>query len=154
MILGLHHVAIATTDIDRMRRFYCDLIGYRVVAEGGWEAGDPRRDAFTQFGDSAARYLVLRLGDTYLELFRYSSPCHAPGDPDRPVSKPGITHLCVAVRDIDHEYARLRKAGVRFHADPGPRGAALRATYGRDPDGNVFELVEFADADHPFAYRD
>lgn len=153
MILGLHHVAIATTDIDRMRRFYCDLIGYHVVADGGWEAGDPRRDAFTQHRNSAARYLVLRLGGTYLELFQHSSPDHGPGDPDRPVSKPGITHLCVAVEDIDHEYARLQEAGVRFHANPGSRGSTVRATYGRDPDGNVLELVEIADADHPFAYR-
>ena len=52
MILGLHHVAIATVNIDRMLAFYRDVIGYEVVAEDAWEAGNARRDAFTQIKDS------------------------------------------------------------------------------------------------------
>jgi hypothetical protein len=41
---------------------------------------------------------------------------------------------------------------MRFHCPPIDVGPprTLRATYGRDPDGNVVELVEVFSAQHPF----
>jgi catechol 2,3-dioxygenase-like lactoylglutathione lyase family enzyme len=33
MIRGLHHTAISTPDIDRLVRFYRDVIGFRVAWE-------------------------------------------------------------------------------------------------------------------------
>ena len=64
----------------------------------------------------------------------------------------GITHLCLDVSDIDAEYARLKGAGMRFHCPPQDLGAA-RATYGRDPDGNVVELQEVMEPTSPMALR-
>lgn len=151
MIYGLHHVGIAVMDHGVMLGFYRDLLGFDVVAEGAW-AENPRNDALTGLNRSAARYFVLRRGHTYIELFAYSSPAPEAGDPDRPVCNAGITHLCLAVDDIDKEFSRLSEAGVRFHTNPGPPGA-MRATYGRDPEGNVFELIEFCDEAHPFRFR-
>jgi predicted enzyme related to lactoylglutathione lyase len=49
--------------------------------------------------------------------------------------------LCFDVDDVEAEYQRLLAAGVRFHTPPQDFGSA-RATYGRDPDGNVFELQQ------------
>jgi catechol 2,3-dioxygenase-like lactoylglutathione lyase family enzyme len=66
----------------------------------------------------------------------------------RPVCDHGITHICLDVVDIDTEYERLRAAGMTFHCPPQGVGA-LRATYGRDPDGNVVELLEVKDAASP-----
>jgi hypothetical protein len=68
----------------------------------------------------------------------------------RPVCDHGITHLCLNVTDIDKEYERLNAAGMRFHCPPQHMGA-LKATYGRDPDGNVVELLEVTDAKNPIA---
>lgn len=151
MILGLHHIGIATIDLEAMLGFYRDLLGFEIVAEGEWQPGSVRHDALTALTGSAARYRVLRKGHTYLELFAYSAPTPTPGDPDRPVCDAGLTHLCLAVDDIEAEYARLRAAGVRFHTEPGPPGP-MRATYGRDPEGNVFELIQFSDPAHPFRF--
>lgn len=151
MILGLHHVGIAVTDLTAMLTFYRDLMGFELVAEGAWASGSRRHDALTGLENSAASYRVLRCGHTYLELFAYSSPPPRAGDPNRPVSDAGITHLCLAVDDIEREYARLSAAGVRFHTEPGPPGG-MRATYGRDPEGNVFELIQFTDPAHPFRF--
>jgi len=151
VILGLHHIGIATDDVGAAVGFYRDLLGFEPVAEGAWEPGSARHDALTALTGSAARYIVLRRGHTYLELFAYSAPRPRPGDPDRPVSDAGLTHLCLAVDDIEAEYRRLRAASVRFHTEPGPPGP-LRATYGRDPEGNVFELIQFRDPAHPFRF--
>ena len=75
------------------------------------------------------------------ELFECQQPSPKHGDPKRPVSDHGITHFCIEVSDIDSEYQRLSAAGVPFHCPPLNFGTA-KATYGRDPDGNVFELLE------------
>jgi catechol 2,3-dioxygenase-like lactoylglutathione lyase family enzyme len=48
----------------------------------------------------------------------------------------------VEVDDLDKECRRLLAAGVRFHCEPLAFSAAEKATYARDPDGNVFELLE------------
>ena len=46
------------------------------------------------------------------------------------------------------EYDRLLKNGVEFHSPPQNFGQ-VKATYGRDCDGNVFELQEIIDPNHP-----
>jgi catechol 2,3-dioxygenase-like lactoylglutathione lyase family enzyme len=90
---------------------------------------------------------LLRLGDFQVELFEFASPQPRSADPGRPVCDHGITHFCLRVTDIHVEYARLKAAGVTFHCPPQDFAGAL-ATYGRDPDGNVFELFEAAPSAH------
>jgi len=150
MIHGIHHTSIAVSDLDKMLGFYRDLIGFRLIHEGSWEVGNARLDALVGLEGSSARYVMLHGGNLYLEMFQYSSPVGRPGDPDRPVCDAGLTHICLVTDDIDADYERLCAAGTRFHAPPGPPGV-MRATYGRDPEGNVFELIQF-DGDHNFAF--
>jgi catechol 2,3-dioxygenase-like lactoylglutathione lyase family enzyme len=97
---------------------------------------------------SAARAVMLRLGDSYLEIFEYASPEPAPLDPDRPVCDHGITHVCLQVEDLHAEYGRMKAAGMRFHSDPLTQDSGY-VVYGRDPDGNVVELIEFTDTGRP-----
>jgi catechol 2,3-dioxygenase-like lactoylglutathione lyase family enzyme len=152
MLLGVHHTAIATCDIERLADFYCDVLGMTRLVETAW-SDSPETDAIVGLPGSAARVMLLGIGNQCLEMFEYSTPQARPGDPDRPVCDAGFTHLCLAVDDIDAEYERLRTAGMRFHAPPTrPVGdTALRVAYGRDPDGNVIELLEVI-GDTPFDY--
>lgn len=57
----------------------------------------------------------------------------------------------VETNDIDADYARVQGLGMTFHAPPTPKGSvgSLRACYGRDPEGNIVELIEFLDRSHP-----
>jgi catechol 2,3-dioxygenase-like lactoylglutathione lyase family enzyme len=115
----------------------------------------PLVDRMIGLTDSAARQVMLKAGNAYLELFEYSAPTPRPGDPTRPPSDHGYTHLCLDVVDIDTEHARLSANGMTFHSTP-PTVAEmggvkrLRAIYGRDPDGNVVELQEVLDPNVPF----
>jgi catechol 2,3-dioxygenase-like lactoylglutathione lyase family enzyme len=150
MIHGIHHPALATGQLDRMVDFYCEALGFELVYRSAWEKGSVEVDDLVGLPDSAARTAMLRSGTVFLEMFEYSSPPGRPGDPDRPVSDHGYTHVCLWVSDIDAEYERLCAAGMRFHCAPNPapdppRRGAVRATYGRDPDGNVIELLELLD---------
>ena len=151
MILGVHHVAISTPDVERALAFYRDVLGFEVVFDQTWPQGVAAADAITALDGSSARQLLLRGGNAYLELFQYHAPAPRPGDPQRPVCDHGITHLCLDVNDLDAEYERLVAAGVRFHCPPQDLGGGVRTTYARDPDGNVVELQELRPAAHRFA---
>jgi catechol 2,3-dioxygenase-like lactoylglutathione lyase family enzyme len=69
MIRGVHHVAVATGDLDRLVGFYRDLLGFEVVSQGAWEAGSAVIDGIVGLKDSAARTAVLKAGNLYLEVF-------------------------------------------------------------------------------------
>ena len=150
MINGLHHTAIATHDIDRLVAFYRDVIGFTPVTTGGWQPGVAQIDAMVGLKGSSAKTAMLQAGNSFLEFFEYQTPRGAPADADRPVNDCGFTHIGLNVTDIEAEYARLTELGMRFHHSPIDFGAGLRAAYGRDPDGNVVELVEVKQAAHPF----
>ena len=99
MLKGFHHAAISTPDLARSVRFYCDLFGCTVEREFGWPAGIPEADALTGLRNSAARAVMLKLHDSFLEIFEFSSPTPTPSNPDRPACDHGITHICLAVED-------------------------------------------------------
>jgi len=142
MIQGIHHTAISTGDIERALRFYRDLLGFKEVWSSSWEVGTEVVDNIVGLKDSSARVAMLQAGNACIELFQYKTPHPKSGDLNRPVCDHGITHLCLQVKDIDAEYERLKTAGMRFHCPPQAGGSGLRVTYGRDPDGNVVELLE------------
>lgn len=148
MIRGAHHVAISTPNLDKLIWFYRDLLGFEQVQEVSWEKGTEIIDNVLGLRDSSARQTMLKGSNLCIELFEFASPTPMPMDPGRPVCNHGHTHLCLDVTDIDREYHRLRRAGIEFHAPPQDFGN-LKATYGRDPDGNVFELQELLEPNDP-----
>jgi catechol 2,3-dioxygenase-like lactoylglutathione lyase family enzyme len=151
MINGVHHTAISTPDLERALGFYRDLLGFEVIYEGGWPLGTEAADAITGLEASSAKQAMLKAGNMMVELFQYETPAAAEADPRRPVCDHGITHLCFDVTDLDAEYARLSEAGMHFHCPPQQLGRSMKSTYGRDPDGNVVELQEILNPDHPMA---
>jgi catechol 2,3-dioxygenase-like lactoylglutathione lyase family enzyme len=150
MIRGIHHTAISTANLERLVRFYCDLLGFEQIFTSEWERGAEMADKITGLKDSSAKLVMLKAGNACIELFEYSNPPPRLGDPKRPPCDHGITHLCLDVRDIQGEYERLRDAGMVFHCPPQNMGN-VSATYGRDPDGNIVELLEVKDASNPIA---
>jgi glyoxylase I family protein len=144
MIKGFHHAAISTPDLQRCIAFYTDIIGGEVAWTFGWPAGTPEADMVTGLSNSAAQAAMLRIGETFLEVFQFDLPAQSPRGDERPVNKYGITHICLEVEDIEAEYLRLKNAGMPFNCPP-QRQDGSSMVYGRDPDGNVVELIEFYD---------
>jgi len=150
MIRGIHHTAISTPDLERSLQFYRDLLGFQQIFNSGWKRGAKAADDITGLKDSAATLAMLKASNVCIEIFQYSSPQAKPGDPRRPACDHGITHLCLEVNDIQSEYERLKAAGVLFHCPPQSMGG-VTATYARDPDGNIVELLEVNDESNPLA---
>ena len=82
---------------------------------------------------------MLRKGNSFIELFQFVDAL--PAESERPVNRIGITHIALASDDAEADYARLKEAGVVFNAELFGR-APTRFAYGRDPFGNVIELLE------------
>jgi catechol 2,3-dioxygenase-like lactoylglutathione lyase family enzyme len=147
-ILGFHHVGISTGNLDRSVAFYSSLFGFEPVFDFEWPAGVEMFDRMMRLRDTAARVAMLRLGASFLEIFEFSSPRPPPQDPDRPVSDYGFNHICIAVDDAAAECRRLAGLGLQLHCPPIKSNLPVTGTYGRDPDGNVIEILEICDPQH------
>jgi glyoxylase I family protein len=150
MINGIHHTAISTPDIEGAMNFYCNLLGAEIITEYSWPKGQARADEIVGLKNSSAKVALLRLGNAMIELFEYASPSPQSVTTLRPVCDHGITHICIDVSDINFEYDRLSKAGMKFNCPPQNLGH-YHATYGRDPDGNFIELQEVIDGNSKYS---
>ncbi len=150
MIRHIHHTGLSTPDLDRTIRFYRDLFGFEVLTRFTMPPGSPGMDemlALPGVGFSAA---LLRLEKTMIEVFQFSDPEPVRAPAQRRVCDHGLTHLCFQVDDVKAEYERLSAAGMVFHCAP-QAGDGASYVYGRDPDGNAIELIEFYGVDNPLA---
>jgi catechol 2,3-dioxygenase-like lactoylglutathione lyase family enzyme len=144
MILGLHHAALAVPSMQRALDFYCGVLGFRVTMEAELPPGyAPMNEAFG-VANAACKVRMIRKGGSCIELFEFADA--EAGDAQRPVNRIGITHIALVTDDYAADYEHLAKHGVAFNA--APFGAApQRFAYGRDPFGNVIELLEHAPGD-------
>jgi catechol 2,3-dioxygenase-like lactoylglutathione lyase family enzyme len=144
VIKSFYHVGMSVVDLDRSVNFYQDLFGMQIVIAPKPFSGGIYPTIMALEGASG-RLAIVQGGTLQLELFEFTHPTPRPSTPDRPVSDHGISHFCIQVEDLEREYQRLKAAGVHFHCPPQNHRGAVLATYGRDPDGNVFELVQMID---------
>jgi methylmalonyl-CoA/ethylmalonyl-CoA epimerase len=133
--MKLDHVNIATPDADAAAALFTKLFGLPVVQR-------------TTVADQGVKVVKLDTGNAIIELTE-------PTGPDTPVGKflaknrPGLHHLCFAVKDIRGEVARLKATGVLFvNEEPkiGAAGLPIVFLHPRSCGGVLVELVERADA--------
>ena len=151
-IVGVHHFGISTPDIAQLSAFYRRCFGFEIVYESEWPAGVEAIDQMMGLERCAARVMMLRADTLFIEMFEFSSPRQPAGELRRSPAERGYTHFCLEVRDIDAEYERLRGLGMDFHSPPAVMAPELKAAYGRDPDGNMIELLEISNPDFPFHF--
>jgi catechol 2,3-dioxygenase-like lactoylglutathione lyase family enzyme len=122
---GLRHLALNARELDAMKRFYVDLLGFEVE----WEPD--------------ADNVYLSSGHDNLALHRStaSSTSRPGGDP--PAASP-LDHLGVIVRsadDVDRWAAFLESRGITLDAEPRTHRDGARSCYLRDPDGNQVQII-------------
>jgi catechol 2,3-dioxygenase-like lactoylglutathione lyase family enzyme len=126
-IRGIDHVVLRVRDIERMRKFYCDVLGATHVAYR------------PEFGMSH-----LRAGAAMIDLVEVGGPLGkaggaAPGSEGR-----NMDHLCLRIEPFNQDtiVAHLKKHGVTVGDIRNRFGAEGNGTsiYLNDPEGNVVEL--------------
>jgi catechol 2,3-dioxygenase-like lactoylglutathione lyase family enzyme len=151
MIHGVHHVAIHTADLDRIVRFYTEGLGFTPTGPAVSWSDAPDFDAVLELRDTAARAQMLRAGNCHIEVFEYAKPLGRVGEPLRPHDH-GYTHFALSVSDIEGEIERLKGHGMVFPEVDLLEMDSLKAIIGKDPDGNLIELLQL-DADHEYSAR-
>lgn len=139
--MEMNHVGISVSDLERSIAFYRDLLDMEPMCPI-FPFGGPQYQKVMGLADAEGRMCVVRGGTVQLELFEFHAPDPAPQDPNYAVADRGISHFGIEVQDVQSTYERLAGAGVRFHCPVETFPGGVKATYGRDPDGNVFELLE------------
>jgi catechol 2,3-dioxygenase-like lactoylglutathione lyase family enzyme len=117
----LRHIALNVRDMDAMKRFYIDLLGFAVE----WEP-DPDN-------------VYLSSGIDNVALHR--SPSQGTGDARGPSA---LDHLGLIVRraeDVDAWASFLEREGVALTARPRTHRDGARSCYLRDPDGNSIQII-------------
>lgn len=146
MVKGVHHIGLSAKDLQRLTRFYQEALGFDLVMEMEWESGSEAGasvDRIIGLEGSASKIAMMSKGGMIIELFEYGSPAPRPKPSDWRVSDYGYSHICLEVEDVEAEYERLQEAGMTFHAPPPSEPTnGFKAIYGRDPEGNVIELLE------------
>lgn len=141
MINGVHHISLATADLDRMLAFYRDLLGLSEMFNLPLKKGDLPFETVVGLKDVEGRVAYLRTKNVLIEIFQYTNP-----SPESQTSRPpcdvGIRHICFDVTDIFPEYERLVAAGMTFVSEPQEFRVKVRSAYLYDPDGNFVELQE------------
>jgi glyoxylase I family protein len=126
MINGIHHVAIIVSDYERSKKFYTDILGFKIISE--------------HFRTERNSYkLDLSINDHYqIELFSF------PNSPKR-VSRPeacGLRHLALSVTDLDLAIANLTSKGIATETIRIDEFTGKRFTFFQDPDQLPIELYE------------
>jgi len=127
MIIGMDHVAIATTDLNKVVDFYTSVLGF--------EKGERY-----EMGDRGMTIQFLKAPGVQLELFGYSRKVE---QADRTALQAGLVHLAIKVRKLDELRESLRKKGITFEGEPRVAMMGQRIVFLRDPDGNRIELSEW-----------
>lgn len=141
MAMRVHHIGIVVRDFDAMLQFYQEAFGFEVL---GKELNIPRAKAEEISGSNGPRsnnrIIMMRTGNCYLEIMGNADAVGAVDKGRNPAS--GYVQLCMDVDDIDAEYARLKTIGMIFGSAAPVDFGHVKAVTGRDPEGNVIELVQ------------
>ena len=134
------HVALVSPDIDRLVDFYQNLFGYKPNRRSNKVTG-PRFDEVIDFDETYIRAAWFDTSNMILELWQFVNPVTPePGAP-LPFEKIGYNKFAFEVSDIDADYKRLVESGVQFLSEPVQTDESTEV-YARDPDGNLFSLIQ------------
>ena len=141
MSAAFNHVGQCVADLERSKRFYCEVFGFDVEREiAPPDESSARLLSLPAPLGLEAAYLV-RDG-LVLELLHFGAPGRTEAFRPRTMNEPGLTHISLSVDDIDATCARAKELGGEV-IDSSNIGNAV---FIRDPDGQLVELL-------PMAYR-
>jgi lactoylglutathione lyase len=138
---AFNHVGQCVTDLERSKRFYCELFGFRVDREiNPPDEGSAQLLRLDAPLAMTACYLV-RDG-LVLELLHFAADGRTQPYRARAMNEPGLTHISLSVDDVSATLARVADFGGEVVTGSNIGVAAFI----RDPDGQLVELL-------PMTYR-
>lgn len=119
------HIGIAAKDPEKLCRWYCDVLGFKVIFEIPKTERRPVPIYFIQLGTK-----------TTIEII----PATDKEKAKRNTNDPGFSHIGIPVDDFDKAAEDLRSKGVSLH-NVRQTGLGWKIGYFYDPEGNLIEIV-------------
>lgn len=142
LVVRTHHTAFSCRDYAAARRFFVDILGFKVVGEMVDRSGDGL-DVVVGMPGARCSWAMLELGGHHIELFKWHSPADG-RELGLRQNDIGYTHICMQVRDIDEVHRRLTAAGYQPLSQPGNmRGGRAKPFYAKGPEGCIVEFCEY-----------
>jgi len=151
MILGVDHINVVVSDLERSVDFYTRILGFkesrRAKLQGDWI----EKIIGLKGVRAEVVYVVAPAGEPRVELLFFDSPEGVEHKSNSIASTRGLRHLALRVADIDSAVARLRAEGVEVFSEPVcvPAGVVRHDAgektlcYFLDPDGVLLELTQY-----------
>jgi glyoxylase I family protein len=117
----LHHVAVCVTDLERSKRFYEDVLGFRAIDRPAFKAPG----AWYELPDGSQLHLIVHATPRTLRGTRAVDILDG--------------HFAIRVADDEQAVAHLRAHGVECFELP-QNVTPWKQLYFTDPDGNEIEL--------------
>ncbi len=125
-IKSIHHVAIICSDYERSKKFYTEILGFKIIRE-------------IYRNERSSFKLDLEIpGGTQIELFSFLNP---PPRVSRPEAQ-GLRHLAFSVRNLDLAVSHLNMRKIITEPIRVDEYTNKRFTFFNDPDGLPLELYE------------
>ncbi|MCR6733979.1 MAG: VOC family protein [Afipia sp.] len=130
-----HHVAVRTPDLEAFKRWYVEVLDFRVVAE--WQVDQLTLAFIAPPTDD----------DFYIEILGGSAPApqdaHPFTDLESSLAYAGYHHFCLNVASIETTVEELRRRDVKIVVEPIlVEAISRRIAFFADPFGNLVELAE------------
>ncbi|MEH2411462.1 SMU1112c/YaeR family gloxylase I-like metalloprotein [Nostoc sp.] len=123
---GIHHVAIISSDYDRSKKFYVEVLGFPIIQE-------------TFRAERNSYKLDLRVGENaQIELFSFPNPPQRFSSPEAC----GLRHIAFKVDDIEETVFYLNSQGVETENIRIDEITGKKFTFFKDPDNLPLEIYE------------
>jgi catechol 2,3-dioxygenase-like lactoylglutathione lyase family enzyme len=120
MFIGVDHTAIASRNPLQLANWYVDYLEFQVVAE------------------SQSKYFISAPNGSLLEIIPGNGEASVPG-----MTALGVRHIALGVHNIEAARQQLCTRNIEFITDIiQARDLDLRVIFFRDPEGNIFHLIE------------
>lgn len=134
------HIGICTSNLEHSLRFYTEALGFSLVRSIE-ELGAPF-DTLLELPGAKFRAHQVQLGEVTLELLGFSNAeILGPAEP-RPMNQLGITHLTLAVDDVDEVLGRIEKFGGTVRRETRVDSPFGPIVFCSDPDGVRIEVMQ------------
>jgi len=142
MITNYRHTGLVVKNLQRSRKFYCQLLNFKVI-QNIIEEGDYFNKLINE-KKLRAKVIKAKLQDNVvLELLEFTNAKKKSIKKPRRYYPVGTIHMCFTVKNIGQVYKKLKREKVKFLSPPlASDYDNVKTCFCYDPDFNLVQFVE------------